>query len=170
MGEFNIQLKSNAQERLREIRGFSNTVFNSLRTALDEENQMTVRHIAETKLSQRGPNTLGVVSNRLRGSLRATAVRVSGTALDSAIGTNVEYAGVHEYGFTGQVVVRAHRRKVRSRDVRRKRKVVAKGVAFVGSFVRWMSVPERAPIRTGIQERSEAYSEALGKAIERTPW
>ena len=65
------------------------------------------------------------------------------------IGTNVKYAGVHQFGFSGSVSVRSHTRKVKSRDVfwrdifTRKKKLIAKGIGFVRSHTRRMNIPAR---------------------------
>lgn len=59
------------------------------------------------------------------------------------IGTNVKYAGVHQFGFSGSVSVRSHTRKVKSRDVREKKKIIATGIGFVRSHTRRMNIPAR---------------------------
>ncbi len=67
------------------------------------------------------------------------------------IGTNVAYARAHQLGYAGIVMVRSHTRRVKSRDVRvrfehegrRKRKLIAKGIAFVRSHDRNMNIPAR---------------------------
>jgi phage gpG-like protein len=80
-----------------------------------QQNALTVGHIQEHKLSERGPTTLGVVTNRLRRSARATRPVIDGEQILSSIGTNVRYAGVHEFGFDGEVSVKAHTRKAAER-------------------------------------------------------
>jgi hypothetical protein len=42
---------------------------------------------------------------------------------------------------------------------------VAQGISFVKSFRRHMHMPERAPIRRGIEDRLESYSGSLSRAI-----
>jgi len=71
-----------------------------LARAIDRENQFTVGYIQRNKLSLRGPTTLGVVTNRLRSSIRASKARWSGTEIESSIGSNLVYAGIHEFGGT----------------------------------------------------------------------
>lgn len=62
-------------------------------------------------------------------------------------GSTLPGAAAHQYGFDDDVTVRAHRRKVHSRDIVRgkgtSRKKVASGVAFVNTFTRRMKMPKR---------------------------
>lgn len=62
-------------------------------------------------MSQRGPETLGVRTGRLRRSVRPSKARVVAGGVVSSIGSNVKYMGVHEFGFDGEVEVRPHARK-----------------------------------------------------------
>ncbi len=181
MSEFiQIDVTSNAQEVLLRVKGFPPRMALAVAKALDEENELTVGYIDAQKLSRRGPTTLGVRSNRLRSSVRASKATVSGAVINSAIGSNVVYAGAHEYGFDGNVTVRSFFRKNHRSDqssasaefnpktgkIRKiKPRLAASGVSHVRSFNRHMRIPERAPIRTGIRERSPRYSAAISAAI-----
>jgi phage gpG-like protein len=153
--------------------------------ALDKENELTVGHIQLTKLSRKGSKTLGVITNRLRQSLRPSKAVASGSDVVSSIGTNVWYAGIHEFGFQGTVQVRQFTRhnphgdmfrvgaetakrkdvvKTASFKTSAKLKKVASGFSVVKAHSRQMNMPERAMIRTGIQERTANYGAALGAA------
>lgn len=152
---------------------------------MDEQNQYTVAHVQLRYLSKRGPDTLGVISNRLRGSLWAAPARVVGGKLITSIGSNVAYAGVHEFGFVGTVQVKAFTRENRALDVYRvvrlqgefdmatgrinrrarvKREKVASGVSRVRAHSRHVHFAERAPIRRGIADRLPAYTVGLETA------
>lgn len=161
---------------------------------LDKQNQITIGHIQEHKLSERGPTTLGVVTNRLRSSPRATPAILADGGLRSSIGTNVLYAGVHEFGFEGEVNVRAHVRRIGQRfQIDNGRRSVTRSVAArlglltkkgkprkgmatpvhqdhtgtmdVKAHMRKMKVPARRMFRTGIQERLPAVGKALAGAV-----
>lgn len=156
--------------------------------AMDQENQFTISHIQVRYLSFPkdfiGPvDGLRVRSNRLRSSLWAAKARVAGGALLSSIGTKVNYAGVHEYGYDGPVQVRAFTRRNRALDVFRtvtigefdlqsgrisrrkaKRERVAQGISRVRAHSRHVHYAERAPIRRGIADRVPAYTVALEQA------
>jgi phage gpG-like protein len=192
MGEqITVELRGEAVELLRKLEAFPRSVLPAAARAMDLQNQLTIGHIQENKLSQRGPTTLGVVTNRLRSSLRATKTTVVTDGLASTIGTNVRYAAVHEFGFEGPVTVKQHLRKNADRfsidDGRRTvsksqagrlglltkagkpRKGMADRVAgketTVKEHVRKMKVPARKPIRTGIAERLPAYAKAMAEAV-----
>lgn len=66
---------------------------------------------------------------------------------DSAVvGTNLAYAKVHQLGFDGDVSVKAHARKVASKDTYRGKKRKTKtssGIGYVKAHTRNMSVPAR---------------------------
>jgi phage virion morphogenesis protein len=69
----------------------------------------------------------------------------------ASVGTNMIYGNVHQFGFDGDVAVRAHVRRVRGRDVwgqgegrgRRKQQLMASGVGFVRAHTRRMRIPPR---------------------------
>jgi len=94
---------------------------------------LSARRLAEKK----GPKIL-TERSRLRKSM---AYKVGATFV--RIGTNVVYGAVHQLGFAGTVVVRAHRRKVKSRNVTSGRRKVSSGVGFVKSHHRKMNMPAR---------------------------
>lgn len=157
MSRFSIKISSNAADVSRGFKEWPRVMGLAVASAMDRENQFTIGHISRTKLSQRGPKTLGVVSNRLRGSVRATAARASTFSVTSQIGSNVKYAAVHEFG-SRPYVIRMKDKKLRFATPR--------GVVFARQ-VNHPGLPARAPFATGIEERSENYSVALSEAIER---
>jgi len=152
-----IELTSNARVILGEIRGFQGELAQAVARTMDEQNELTVGHISRTKLSQRGPRTLGVVSNRLRGSVRRTAATISGSTISSTIGTNVKYAAVHEYG-TGPYKIRAKPGKAL--------RFFAGGNVVFAREVNHPGFPARGMFAAGLEERAENYSQAVSKAIE----
>lgn len=107
----NVELTSNAQAVLETAERIPDELAEAIAKAMDTENQLTVGHIVKTKLSRRSATTLGVVTNRLRGSLRATKSKAKSREVTSSIGSNVRYAGVHEFGFRGTVTVGAFTRR-----------------------------------------------------------
>lgn len=68
--------------------------------------------------SERGPfpfseNKLGRVTGRLRQSITNTPPQIQegSNTVTMGFGSNVKYFGVHEFGFSGNVPVKAHQRK-----------------------------------------------------------
>lgn len=112
----------------------------------------------------------GQVLHVRSGTLRRSINRVvqSDTAgVVATVGTNVRYAAVHEYGFDGDVTVRAHVRRVASRSVGKGKKLSVQGVAFVREHTRHMHVPETSFLRSvliesGAQIRADIKAAAVG--------
>ena len=152
-----IQIDSNAKEVARGFKEWPRVMAAAVARAMDQQNQLTLGHISSRKLSRRGPETLGVITGRLRGSLRATKALAGTFAVSSSIGTNVKYAGAHEYGSKPHVI--------RPRKAKALRFAGRNGLVFA-RFVNHPGTPARRPIGSGIEERSANYSEALSKAIE----
>lgn len=66
-------------------------------------------------------NKLGIVTNRLRKSLRTTPVQVNAGTGEISIsqGSNVSYFASHEFGYKGRVQVRGHTRRAVAGNRRR---------------------------------------------------
>lgn len=121
-----FDISPEAQQLLETFRN-TGDLMEVLRKALEEQMWYTVGHIQAKYMSfpKDGPpmpNGLRVQSNRLRGSQRqASGINqrgmgnerpvVNGTRIYTSIGSNVRYAGVHEYGFDGTVTVPPHTRR-----------------------------------------------------------
>lgn len=155
--------------------------------ALDRQNEITTGTIQAKRLTGTGPfpvsaGRLGVVTNRLRASVRPARAVLSGAAIVSAIGSNVNYAVAHEFGFAGTVQRAAHTRRRflaqqvggnafldprtgRIRKTRKKIERVQTGSVQVKAHQLRVHIPERAPIRRGITDQLPAYAPALGAAI-----
>jgi phage gpG-like protein len=173
-------------------RAWQGDVLRGLRATMDEQNQLTIGHTRQARLTGKGPfpvseGRLGVRTNRLRASLRAAKTRIVGTSIASSIGSNVEYAAAHEFGFRGSVSVKSHMRRQKSRDVfvkqfvngKLKRVRTVTGAAFVtkgkqkswvkgDAFVRSVDIPARAPIAHGIEDRRAEYERAMSQSIINT--
>ena len=88
------------------------------------------------------------------------------------IGTNIIYAAVHQFGAekgsfgTVQANVKAHVRKIKSRDIKKGRKKTASGVAFVAAHTRKMRLPYGdIPARPFLMIQDEDVTE-IGKLIQ----
>lgn len=174
-----IVLTPRAQQLLAAAPAWPLALKPAIVAAMDRQNELTTGYIQRTKLSVPGSRTLGVRTNRLRLSARPSKAVVSGDGILSAIGSNVKYAGVHEFGFDGTVKVRAFTRRQVSNDVvrgqgrrgfrarERGERVTASGFARVKAHTRRMRFPARAMFRSGIEERLPNYSRAISGAIVR---
>ena len=170
-----IRIGGNAVDALQRLAGFERVVLEEIAGEMNRQNELTVAHIKEARATGQGPfpvdeHRLGVRTGRYRRSIRRSEARIIGTtAVVSTIGSNVAYAGTHEFGFTGVVDVKGHTRQVASRNVRGvldgKRRLVAKGIGYVKPHQRRMASAARAPITTGIMDRAENYGAAVSNRI-----
>lgn len=100
---------------------------------------------------------LGVVSGRLRRDIHATDVEQTADGYSARIGSSVSYFATHELGFEGYALIPSHRRAAHTN---RGRKI---GESMVAPHTRRISIPQRAPMRAGIEQHAE---ETIGKEIE----
>lgn len=165
-----IELTEEAKAVTRRLEGFPPVMRKAIAAAMDLQNEGSIGHIVQTKLTSAGPQFLNVRTGRLRRSARRNRAEVDGDTITSSIGSNVKYAGVHEYGFQGTQKVdgfvrRNPRGDVRATGPRGGRKIIARGVSFVRPHTRRVNFPERAMFRTGIEERLPKYGTAISTAI-----
>lgn len=154
-----------AIKAVKDLRQLPENATAAVQKVMDTENQYTVGRIQRRYMSKRGPTTLGVVTNRLRNSVRGAKTKITGTLdISTGIGSNVRYMGPHEFGFHGFQTVKAHTR----------RGTHLFGVALatpitmsVRTHTRRVDIQERAPIRKGIRDRLPQYREALSDTIVR---
>lgn len=112
-------------------------------------------HIVRDKLSGQ---VLRVRTGALRRSIQQM-VEDDGSAVYGRVYStgDVKYAGVHEFGFSGQETVRAH-----TRSTVFGRKVEPFTVA---SFTRNMNMPERSFMRSSLNDMAEQIREGMREAV-----
>jgi len=147
-----------AMNRLRDDEG----MLRSLVPIMDDQVELTLAETRETFFRTSGPQSLGVRTSRLWKSLRQTKAVISGNRIVAAIGSNVKYLGVHEFGFQGTVQVGPY---IRKRNVRQvifgKRRKVRVGDVPVRAHSRQLNFPERAPLRRGIAASHDRIARAM---------
>lgn len=157
-----IELTPEALRTIRNLQQLPANMGGAIARVLDLENDQTVSRIQKTYMSRRGRNTLGVRTNRLRGSIRRNKAQVSGLSVISGIGSNVEYMGVHEFGYDGPQSVSAHTRRINHIFGVPSAEPIVQNVR---AHTRQVSFPERAPIRKGIRDRLPTYGSEISRAI-----
>jgi phage gpG-like protein len=180
-----IHISEEAKGVFRDAYTFRERLVKRIAVVQDKQNELTVSWIIAARLSEPGEFTLGVRSGRLRRSIRAAKSRISGTTIYSSIGSNVRYAGAHEFGFKGTVTVQAHTRRfarfstiynrlqpIPLKDAqalqKRGKKINARlkfGQSEVRSHQRRMNIPARAPIASGLVDRLDVYAEAISDGV-----
>ena len=182
---FKVALSPQAEKIATNFQKLPGRIVDAVVRGMDLANQYAVANIQRNHMTGKGPfppeaHRLGVVTNRLRGSVYARgAQQVNETAVHSVIGSNVVYARIHEFG--GRIHHEARQLKVRHRLDARGALVRQKGYANLAVFaspdhkrVRETTVqaqaydvnmPERSPFRTGLNESRGEYTRAISAAI-----
>lgn len=157
-------------------------IVNYIAAAMDQENLATASHIQSEHLTGKGPfpvaeHKLGVRSGLLRESVTASKAAIEGGLIVSAIGSNVKYAKIHEFG--GIIHKPARQQKIRHRTDRRGNLLKRDNGLLIFAKAKHknaremaveipahdVQMPERAPFRTGITECAGNYNRAISQHI-----
>ena len=79
----------------------------------------------------------------------------------ATVGTNVEYAAIHEYGFSGSVQVKSFQREM----TKAFGKPISPTQVTVRAHTRNVNMPERSFLRSTLREMNSEIVEGLQKAI-----
>lgn len=146
----------------REVVDFFRSAPNHVRQALTREiDRLGIMLLQRAKMKVSG-DVLNVKSGRLRRSIKMTKNR-SGDGYSVSVGTNLEYAAAHEFGFTGNVWVTQHQRLVRKawgRPVRNPQ------MHNVWGYDRRMRLPERSFLRSSFNELQPQMSQQLATFLQ----
>lgn len=160
-----MELTAEARATLAAVKNLPGTALERIARQFDYQNALTVSHIQKEYLSfpKDEPATelgLRVQTNRLRSSVWASQAQVEGQTVDSAIGSNVEYAAIHEFGGT----IPAH--TVTAKPGGKLRFQIGERVLFRQSVnIPAVTMPARAPFQRGINDRLTAYVRAISEAV-----
>ena len=142
------------------LAGIPDSVERELRVEVEALSIKLLRKVKGDKLSG---GVLGNVTGTLRASVNYK-VKTEGRQIVGIVGTNKEYAAVHEYGFNGIVTVSEHLRtvtKVFGRSVLSPRK------SLVRTHQRHMVMPARSFLRSSLREMESEIRTRLGAAAQR---
>jgi len=117
---------------------------------------------AYVKASKLSGQVLRNRSGRLRRSIHTTDVEDKGGTIEGAVGTNVEYAAAHEYGFSGSVTVKAHMRMCKQafgRALKNPRSI------SVGAHGRTVNLPEKSFLRSALKELAPQFITRLKEDV-----
>lgn len=115
------------------------------------------RLVKQSKLTGQ---VLHVRTGRLRRSIHS---EMSSTPEEiiGIVGTDVAYARVHEFGFTGEVNVRQHLRTIKQAFGRS----IEPTQILVGAHGRHVSLPERSFLRSALQEMEPEILAGIRRAV-----
>jgi phage gpG-like protein len=161
-----VRLRSNAAEIARNVKQFPAEMLGAVASAMAVQNQFTVGYIMREKLTNANAPYLNVRTGRLRGSVRATRPEIKGQRVETSIGTNVVYAGVHEYGFKGTVQVRAFERTIPPNRFGRGGN--GGGTERVRGHSRKVDFKARRMFQDGVEDTAQDYADRISAAIVET--
>jgi phage gpG-like protein len=182
--QINIEVTEEAKRVIRDLQTLPDWAMKAVAMGMDKANQFALAVIQKDHLTGRGPfppeeHRLGVVTNRLRSGAWASPAVVNGQEVMSAIGDNVIYAAIHEFG--GKIHVGAKKGKVRLRTNAQGELMRQNANAHLAVFAKAghkrvkevdyeseehdIEMPERAPFRTGIEESSEIYGRVVSEEL-----
>lgn len=181
-----FEISDEAQALMRRIEDRPGMMRAIART-MDVQNHLTIAHISSARM--RGNNNkpfpvsehkLGIRSALLSKSIRATKSTVQGDTVTSSIGSNVKYAGIHEFGGTIKRVLLAGSVRLatdrqgnllrRGKNGKlavfaRKSRKTATTVAYSGGKRFEVTIPARAPFRHGIADRQKEIGAAVSQSV-----
>jgi len=127
---------------------------------------MAMKTLARVKLKL-SDDVLRVRTGRLRRSITQVVTDDAGS-IQGTVGTNVEYARIHELGFSGTQNIRAHLRTIKSAFGKR---IKGGAVTFqVSAHTRQVDFPARSFLASALSELEPEFNaavvQALSKAIQ----
>lgn len=117
---------------------------------------------------------LGVRSRRLSRALRATAPQIQEgqSRVTQLYGSEVSYFAGHEFGFSGPVLIKAHRRTMKWDNFKggkaKGAKLKKKRVEFVSPHTRNVVIKARAPLTTELNDPRtvQAFRRAIARQMQ----
>lgn len=130
--------------------------------------RIVLKLLTRVKAQKLSGQALNVRTGRLRRSI-TQRVEASANEISGIVGTNVDYAAIHEYGFKGPVTVKQHLRLVKQAFGRPLKSPVW---STVSTHTKNVSLPERSFLRSALADmKSTGVIEAeldasIARAIE----
>ncbi len=151
-----ITITCNPKPTIARLDKFKDRVEKGLGRLANEWGLQVVGHIKENYLSNRSKTTLGVVTGRLRSSIRYRTTEDS-SRIEIAFGTDVPYGPIHEYGgrTPARVIMPRKAGGVISFLIG-SRRVFARKVNHPGS-----QMPKRSFMRPGIKDKFQPLKQTV---------
>jgi phage gpG-like protein len=132
-------------------------------TALDQKiAELTISLLTKVKAEKLRGQVLKVRDGRLWRSINQRVTGKGTNAVTGTVGTNVVYAGVHEYGFNGVVSVKEH---LRMQKMAWGKSIFPKQVT-VRAHQMHMNMPERSFLRSALAEMRPEILEQIKQAVD----
>ena len=118
--------------------------------------------VVKNKLSGQA---LKVRTGTLRRSI-TQQVRSDTAGVTGIVGTNVEYAAIHEYGFNGMVNVKEHLRRTKAQmSLKGIKSRGAQGAITVKAHSRHVNFPERSFLRSAMEENRQEIMQEMSRSV-----
>lgn len=114
--------------------------------------RITLKLLTRVKAQKLSGQALNVRTGRLRRSI-TQRIESGADEISGIVGTNVDYAAAHEYGFKGAVTVKQHLRLVKQAFGRPLKSPVW---ATVGAHTKNANIPERSFLRSALADMKNA--------------
>jgi hypothetical protein len=142
-----ITIPADTLAKLKKIDDLDVELPQAIKRGMDYSLSIVRGRIQANRLSGKGPfppedHRLGIKTQQLQRSLREESAVIDGNTVTASIGSPVFYGALHEYGWSGTVVR-------------------GQGKPYQ------MTIPERAPVRTGVTENSEFIAESITDEIDK---
>ena len=122
----------------------------------------TLKLLVKVKREKLNGQVLNKRSGRLGRSITQKLIELS-NGVAGIVGTNVEYAPPHEYGFKGNVTVKAHLRMIK--------KAFGKSInpkqVNIKTHRRKVNLPEKSFLRSALEEMRKEIKQDLEVSIQR---
>jgi phage gpG-like protein len=149
------------KEVIARLEKINPTVRGFLQEAINTSSLELIGYIRRSKLSG---NPLHQRSGRLKDSI-TSKITDSEDLISGIVGTNVEYARVHEYGFKGTETVKAHLRTIKQawgRPLRAGAKQIN-----IRSHSRKANLPERSFLRSSLRDLEGKIKKRMEDAVRK---
>ncbi len=145
-----LLISMKAETLLARVAGTEQRLRDGMRSAVQRLSIMVQSGVKEGKLT-------GQVLHVRTGTLRRSINRVvteTPSGVFAQVGTNVRYAAIHEYGFEGDVQVKAHVRRsaLQMSAKRTKRDRKSDGTILVRAHTMHMKMPARSFLRSTLKD------------------
>lgn len=124
--------------------------------------RLTLQLLTRVKEEKLSGQVLKNRTGRLRRSINSRFDTASGGKVAGYVGTNVEYAKIHELGFNGNMTVKAHLRQITQAFGK---KLLSPKMVEVRSHSRHVNLPERSFLRSALKEMEPDVREQLLSAV-----
>lgn len=122
----------------------------------------TLKLLIKVKREKLNGQVLNKRTGRLGRSITQKPIELS-NGVAGIVGTNVEYAPPHEYGFNGDVTVKAHLRMIKMAFG----KSISPKQVSIKTHTRKVDLPEKSFLRSALEEMRKEIKQDLEVSIQR---